>query len=231
MSGKIYPEAEFIKSNLTIEDYFNFVICKNNKSVYGSSVSFYNTPAVICPLHSENTGSFRYYEETNSFYCFGCGRGGDVIKLHQYYYEINYGIKKRFGECVNDLLKIISEHNGKTIGQQQGIKKTVKDRTTGSVDESKTVGTIETIGKEVNIASNSDITGEVTGEKPGSKEKLAFVLEENRVYRFVWENVKEPSEIVHTMKHIEDIRSLFLDGSMSLEDAVKQVRRQIKVML
>ena len=60
---------------------------------------------------------------------------------------------------------------------------------------------------------------------------MACVVEENRVYRFVWENIKEPSEIVHTMKHIDDIRSLFLDGSMSLEDAVKQVRRHIRVML
>lgn len=33
-----------------------------------------------CPFHEEKTPSFRVYEN-NSFYCFGCGAGGDVITL------------------------------------------------------------------------------------------------------------------------------------------------------
>lgn len=36
-----------------------------------------------CPLHNERTASFRLYEGNNSFYCYGCGQGGDVIKLYQ----------------------------------------------------------------------------------------------------------------------------------------------------
>ena len=33
----------------------------------------------LCPFHSEKTASCTIYSETQSFYCFGCGAGGDVI--------------------------------------------------------------------------------------------------------------------------------------------------------
>lgn len=33
----------------------------------------------LCPFHSEKTPSFNIYPENGSFYCFGCGIGGDVI--------------------------------------------------------------------------------------------------------------------------------------------------------
>ncbi len=33
----------------------------------------------LCPFHSEKTPSFNIYPENGSFFCFGCGVGGDVI--------------------------------------------------------------------------------------------------------------------------------------------------------
>lgn len=33
----------------------------------------------LCPFHGEKTPSFNVYTENGSFYCFGCGVGGDVI--------------------------------------------------------------------------------------------------------------------------------------------------------
>lgn len=35
----------------------------------------------LCPFHNEKTPSFTVYPNTHSFYCFGCGAGGDVISF------------------------------------------------------------------------------------------------------------------------------------------------------
>lgn len=33
----------------------------------------------LCPFHNEKTPSFTVYTDTQSFYCFGCGAGGEII--------------------------------------------------------------------------------------------------------------------------------------------------------
>lgn len=35
----------------------------------------------LCPFHNEKTPSFTVFPSTKSFYCFGCGAGGDVISF------------------------------------------------------------------------------------------------------------------------------------------------------
>lgn len=35
----------------------------------------------LCPFHNEKTPSFTVYPETTSYYCFGCGAGGEVISF------------------------------------------------------------------------------------------------------------------------------------------------------
>ncbi|MEG1153244.1 MAG: DNA primase [Ruthenibacterium sp.] len=44
----------------------------------------------LCPFHNEKTPSFVVYPETQSFYCFGCGAGGDVIHFIKRINNVDY---------------------------------------------------------------------------------------------------------------------------------------------
>lgn len=44
----------------------------------------------LCPLHNEKTPSFTVYPENGSFYCFGCGVGGDVITFVRRMENLDY---------------------------------------------------------------------------------------------------------------------------------------------
>lgn len=44
----------------------------------------------LCPFHNEKTPSFKVYPENGSFYCFGCGVGGDVITFVRRMENLDY---------------------------------------------------------------------------------------------------------------------------------------------
>ena len=44
----------------------------------------------LCPFHSEKSPSFTVFPGTKSFYCFGCGAGGDVITFIQKMENLDY---------------------------------------------------------------------------------------------------------------------------------------------
>ncbi len=44
----------------------------------------------LCPFHSEKTPSFNVYPVSNSFYCFGCGCGGDIITFVEKIENLDY---------------------------------------------------------------------------------------------------------------------------------------------
>lgn len=50
----------------------------------------------LCPFHGEKTPSFNIYPETGSFYCFGCGAGGDVITFIKRIENLDYIEAVRF---------------------------------------------------------------------------------------------------------------------------------------
>ena len=57
-----------IKENVDITKIINrYTKVKNNKA--------------ICPLHDDDDPSLQIYPDTNSWHCFGCKEGGDVIEF------------------------------------------------------------------------------------------------------------------------------------------------------
>lgn len=44
----------------------------------------------LCPFHNEKTPSFTVYPETQSFYCFGCGAGGDAVTFIKKIENLDY---------------------------------------------------------------------------------------------------------------------------------------------
>ncbi len=82
------------------------IVFRNDiESVIGSYVTLkragsnYQAP---CPFHSERTPSFTVFPATKSFYCFGCGAGGDVITFVMRSENVEYV----------DALKILADRAG-----------------------------------------------------------------------------------------------------------------------
>ncbi len=44
----------------------------------------------LCPFHNEKTPSFTVYPDTQSFYCFGCGVGGDAVTFIRKIQNLDY---------------------------------------------------------------------------------------------------------------------------------------------
>lgn len=68
--------ADEIRKNVDIPKYFNDNI--------SDKINLMAQTLVCCPLHDETTPSFKYFSDTETFYCFGCERGGTVVELHHY---------------------------------------------------------------------------------------------------------------------------------------------------
>lgn len=95
---------EEVKQRVSIPTYFYNIIIPQRADYYSDyPVDFDGKPVAKCPLHDEDTPSMRYYEETNTFYCFGCRKGGDVINLHREFMQVLTDEKPTFDQAVNFL--------------------------------------------------------------------------------------------------------------------------------
>lgn len=59
----------------------------------------------LCPFHNEKTPSFTVYPENGSFYCFGCGVGGDVFTFTRLMENLDY----------IDAVRLLAERSGVNI--------------------------------------------------------------------------------------------------------------------
>ena len=77
----------------------------------------------LCPFHNEKTPSFTVYPENGSFYCFGCGAGGDVFSFTRLIENLDYV----------EAIKLLAERSGVTLPQDgyddsmQRLKSTIFD--------------------------------------------------------------------------------------------------------
>ncbi len=55
-----------------------------------------STYSCRCPFHTEKTPSCHFYPQTQSFYCFGCGAGGDVVNFIRLIESLDYIEAVRF---------------------------------------------------------------------------------------------------------------------------------------
>ncbi|BED91666.1 MAG: DNA primase [Candidatus Improbicoccus pseudotrichonymphae] len=74
-------DLEKIKENNSIYDVVSSYLSLKNK---GRNFS------ANCPFHQERTPSFFVYPDSNSFYCFGCNTGGDVITFIRLIENLDY---------------------------------------------------------------------------------------------------------------------------------------------
>lgn len=59
----------------------------------------------LCPFHNEKTPSFTVYPESGSFYCFGCGKGGDIFTFTSLAENLDY----------IEAVKLLAERSGVAI--------------------------------------------------------------------------------------------------------------------
>ena len=71
---------ELTRSTDIVELVGSYVQLKRKGRLYGG----------LCPFHSEKSPSFYVYPDTQSFYCFGCGAGGDAITFAKKINSIDY---------------------------------------------------------------------------------------------------------------------------------------------
>lgn len=101
------------------------VLLRNDiESLIGSYVSLKRAGSNLkglCPFHNEKTPSFVVYPSENSFYCFGCGIGGNAITFIRQMEHLDYPdaisfLAKRAGITVID-------NDEQKYKSKQGIKK------------------------------------------------------------------------------------------------------------
>ena len=73
----------------------------------------------LCPFHQEKTPSFTVFPATDSFFCFGCGIGGDVYTYIMEYQGVDFPTAKR---VLADMAGISIAPGPQTARQRKMIK-------------------------------------------------------------------------------------------------------------
>lgn len=86
-----------LKTRIGLVDYLSHYHWQPCRRIAGGQVGGW------CPLHPETKPSFWIHTRKNCFYCHGCGRGGDLIRLVELYHGL------RFPEAVAHLRRLTAD--------------------------------------------------------------------------------------------------------------------------
>lgn len=70
-----------------------------------------NRYTACCPFHNEKTPSFTVFTDTASYYCFGCGAGGDVITFTMNMENLDYV----------DAVKLLAQRAGLSLPEDRNV--------------------------------------------------------------------------------------------------------------
>jgi hypothetical protein len=76
--------ADLLKQQIPLLDYLQGQGWKPTRRSAGGRLMG------LCPLHTDQRPSFLVDPGKNLFYCYGCGRGGDVIRLAELYHGVRF---------------------------------------------------------------------------------------------------------------------------------------------
>ena len=72
----------------------------------------------LCPFHGEKTPSFTVYPDTQSYYCFGCGSGGDVVTFIKNIENLDY----------LDAVKFLADRVGMDVPEENSYDNTLNKK-------------------------------------------------------------------------------------------------------
>ena len=109
---------------MAFTDQFIYELKLNNPidsvmSGYVSLIRRGRNSLCLCPFHSEKSPSCTIYHESSSFYCFGCGAGGDVITFIMKIENLDYV----------EAIKFLADRAGMTMPDDSGSSQFTRLRT------------------------------------------------------------------------------------------------------
>ena len=106
-----WPAVDALKQQIPLLEYLQAQDWKPARRTAGGRVMG------LCPLHADRKPSFLVDPNKNLFYCYGCGRGGDVIRFAELYHGARFpqamALLRRWsgvGSLLEDVTKFYQAH-------------------------------------------------------------------------------------------------------------------------
>jgi len=144
-------------NGISVLDYYNKYI-----STIHSKFSIMSDSRVtsLCPFHNDTDPSFHYWKKKNIFHCFGCGVGGNVVRLHQLVRQKFHGEKLDKAQSIESLARLwgikIEEDKQGELTVFQTARQTLSDREVYIIPKDKlSLNTFRQLNKKVITSSIS----------------------------------------------------------------------------